>query len=318
MNQNLISLHEQAVKLAHQFSTLQGELLDVLQKIEDCDGYLEFGSTSLHRYAADILGLTDDIAYTLTRLARKSKEVPLLKEKIQSREIPISNARTIVSILTPQNQDEWLGKAATLSKRELEKEVYAQFPKEEVKERIKPVNATRLELRMGISEDLESKLRRIQDLLSQKNKKAVSLEEAVDALADEFLERHDPIQKAERAQKRIEKMQSTTPIETKNNSESPKKIDSSSPIIEKIMSTLVPVPENVTNYSRTPIPAFLKHQVVLRDQTQCVHRDSLTQKRCFRRRWLDIHHIVPVSRGGKNELGNLVTLCSAHHRMKHR
>ena len=292
MNQNLVSLHEQAIKLAQKFSTLQGELLDVLQKIEDCEGYLEFCSTSLHRYAADVLGLTDDIAYTLTRLARKSKEVPLLKEKIQSREIPISHARTIVSILTPENQDEWLGKAATLSKRELEKEVYAQFPKEETKERIKVINATRLELRMGISEKLETKLRRIQDLLSQKNKKAVSLEETVDALADEFLERHDPIQKAERAQQRKE-----------------------TPVSKQI---LVPVPENVTNYSRTPIPAHLKHQVVLRDQTQCTHRDSSTQKRCFRRRWLDIHHIVPVSHGGKNELSNLTTLCSAHHRMQHR
>lgn len=31
----------------------------------------------------------------------------------------------------------------------------------------------------------------------------------------------------------------------------------------------------------------------------------------------DVHHIVPVSQGGKNEESNLITLCPNHHRMVH-
>ncbi len=173
------------------------------------------------------------------------------------------------------------------------------------------MNATRLELRIGISEELETKLRRIQDLLAQKNKKSVSLEEAINSLSNEFLERNDPIQKAERSIERKEKKAQAT------QSESTASSSKSTQTLNQISQSLVPVPKLSTKSMRVPIPAALKHQVVLRDQVQCTHRDPMTQKRCFHRKWLDTHHIIPVSQGGTNELSNLITLCSTHHRIQH-
>lgn len=32
----------------------------------------------------------------------------------------------------------------------------------------------------------------------------------------------------------------------------------------------------------------------------------------------DVHHILPISEGGKNEESNLISLCPNHHRMAHR
>ncbi|MGZ3709718.1 MAG: HNH endonuclease [Bdellovibrionota bacterium] len=58
------------------------------------------------------------------------------------------------------------------------------------------------------------------------------------------------------------------------------------------------------------------HAVNLRDEVQCTQVSS-DGKRCANRRWLEIHHLKPVSEGGKNEAGNLTTLCSAHHRVEH-
>jgi hypothetical protein len=38
---------------------------------------------------------------------------------------------------------------------------------------------------------------------------------------------------------------------------------------------------------------------------------------CRNRLWLDLHHIRPRSQGGDHRAGNLVCLCSAHHRLIH-
>lgn len=38
---------------------------------------------------------------------------------------------------------------------------------------------------------------------------------------------------------------------------------------------------------------------------------------CERRRYVDVHHVVFVSQGGRTRLNNLTTLCRAHHRLVH-
>ena len=58
---------------------------------------------------------------------------------------------------------------------------------------------------------------------------------------------------------------------------------------------------------RIPLPAKLKQAVQLRNQGQCTF-EHYHFGRCQSRRWLEIHHKVPVSRGGENTLSNLQTL----------
>ncbi len=77
-------------------SSLRSIEHDILQQMEELKAHREFGFTSLYDYARKKLKLSEDIATTLIRLVRKSKEVPLLKEKIQSREIQISNAKVLL------------------------------------------------------------------------------------------------------------------------------------------------------------------------------------------------------------------------------
>jgi hypothetical protein len=36
---------------------------------------------------------------------------------------------------------------------------------------------------------------------------------------------------------------------------------------------------------------------------------------CGRRRGLEVHHLVPRSRGGSDEIANLAAVCPAHHRL---
>src|SRR5262249_28624422 len=64
------------------------------------------------------------------------------------------------------------------------------------------------------------------------------------------------------------------------------------------------------------LSAALLRQVQLRDKGRCRHVNK-KGNRCESERWLEVHHILPVSKGGRNQLDNLITLCSTHHKLQH-
>ena len=59
------------------------------------------------------------------------------------------------------------------------------------------------------------------------------------------------------------------------------------------------------------VPRWLRDEVLERDGYMC------TFPGCEHKRFVDIHHIVHWSRGGPTDLGNLITLCSSHHKLVH-
>ena len=134
-----------------------------------------------------------------------------------------------------------------------------------------------------------------QALLSSKTRKAATLEVTLQAMTELFLEAKDPVRKARRT--------------LAKKSEPAPQVETVEPIIPQ--NSEVKRPKNVR-----AIPAAIKNRVHLRDQGQCTQND-LNGLRCKERRWLDIHHLIPVSKGGASTLENLVTVCKAHHKMIH-
>ena len=226
------TLHERAVALVKTYLRTETELISVLQEIDRLKGFRELGFKSLFDYVRS-LGLSESVAYNLITISRKSVQVPALKEMIQDQEISLSNAKVIVSILTPENQDKWLQAAANLPKRELEKIVAKEFPEKSVKETARYVAEERVELKLGISEALLQKLKRIQDLESKKA--AASLEETLEAMADLYLQKNDPLEKAKRSK---------------------------------------PLAPARVNKNPRAVSAHLHHAVQKRDQSQCTHHEQ--------------------------------------------
>jgi hypothetical protein len=268
----------------------------VLQEIDDCRGYREIGFKSLFEYATSALGLSESVSYNLITIARKSKEVPKLHEMIRKQEITLSNARAIASVLTTENQDKWLSTAAVSSKRQLEKEIAKEFPQVQVREQTRYVSDQRIELKLGISEKLHEKLKRVQDLVSTQSGKAANLEETLEAALVLFIEKKDPLEKANRAQARMEKAQK--------------------PVPEQAPERSGPLSSLSTSHNQRFIPASLVHAIRRRDQGQCTYR-SLQGVRCSQKRWLEIHHILPLALGGQNQLENLRLICRGHHQVLH-
>lgn len=62
--------------------------------------------------------------------------------------------------------------------------------------------------------------------------------------------------------------------------------------------------------SRT-VPGWLRRLVYERDGGQC------QDPGCTNTHWLQVHHIIPWSRGGPTDLDNLILLCGIHHRRVH-
>jgi hypothetical protein len=346
-------LHQRALRAAREFKSAEAELIAVIRQIDEAKLFRERGHSSLFQYVVSELGLSESTTYSFISVARKSREIPELAQRIEEKSISVSQARKIVPVLTRETSSEWLLKASQLSQRQLEKAVASMRPETKTPERASYVSATRVRLELGLSETEMLRLRRVQDVLSQNRRRAVSLEETLSTLTQEYLSRHDPTEKAKRHQvrkggleyaeaelKAVSRSEGPKPPTQSNGSNGIEHGPSSITNPREFIPHSLSKPESIqvhqatrssfietenkifsnekkSTLKRTPIPNMIKHQVHLRDQGQCTHRNSNDQ-RCNQRRWLEIHHIHPVSQGGTHTLENLATLCSNHHRFIHR
>ena len=307
-------IHSRAVAASQGFRNAEAELIEALQAVDQHRVYMQKGYSSLFQYTVNGLGLSESVTYNLITVSRKAREVPELKNAIQSGIITLSNARKIVPVLNELNQKEWLEKASTLSNRQLDKEVARVRPMEAVREVATYVSESRVQLKLGIAETEMIKLRRAQDLLSQARRKSVSLEELITVLTGEYLQRHDPVQKAKRHIVKNGMKNGSIEDQTIDQNKTADKTDDGKYALN-IFSANAHKP--VTLQVRTPIPVKILHMVNLRDGRKCTHLNP-DGIRCNQARFIEIHHLTPVSSGGLNTVKNLITLCSTHHQYIHR
>jgi 5-methylcytosine-specific restriction endonuclease McrA len=109
-----------------------------------------------------------------------------------------------------------------------------------------------------------------------------------------FVERKDPVKRAERAEARRAKKQKV-----------------GAPLLSQDDFSDIEI-----TYGRENMIAAQINAALARDKGCCTHIGS-DGKRCGQDRWVDVHHIVSIADGGSNHPSNLTTLCSFHHDMVH-
>lgn len=67
----------------------------------------------------------------------------------------------------------------------------------------------------------------------------------------------------------------------------------------------------ITGVKRRIIPAYARHEIFKRDNYRCLECGVTNEQR-----ELQIDHIIPISRGGSDELSNLQTLCTVCNLLK--
>lgn len=297
-----LEIHNEAMTIAHDLKSQYVKLFEILLVVESRRLYYEFDVPSLFIYCVELLGLSRATAQDFICVVRKSLEVPELANALRDGKITISKARKICSVLTPASAKQWIDLAIHCSCREVERTVAMTNPREAAHESMKYVTGDVLEFKLGVSEEWSELLKRTKDLLSQKERRAVSSEDALYFLMSEYCRKNDPVEKAKRTAKRAEKETCDKPTAGSND-----------------VATLRPSrrskPENSNARTRYR-PAKIEHEVDLRDGGQCTFVDS-SGTRCESRRWLEKHHIAGFAGGGDHSLENLVTHCSSHHAIVH-
>ena len=335
------ALHQKAKLIANRYKQCEQELVAIISQVDSNKSFYKLGYSSLFSYMTQALGLTESVACNISAVVRKAYQVPKLQEKVLSGEISLSKARKLTPVITKENQDQWLKVAETKTQKQIEREVALAHPKAaiiekmnyvssylEIKEKVEiKQNIPRLKLELGVSEKLMLKLRRCQDLESGRQKKNMSLEECLEVLAQYYLEKKDPVKKAQRQKARgrlgssVLDVENNAPASVSGRAVGKATKKHRSPITTDSKTKKKPVSpitvgDGAKKRNRRLIPAKIKHQVQLRDKGCCSYRDH-NDKRCRSQRYLETHHKVPVAQGGKNTLDNLQLLCSGHHKMIH-
>jgi hypothetical protein len=259
------TLHKKAIEIARVFHTAESDLIDILQHIDEKKVFVRLGFSSLFDYATRALKLSEAHASNFITVARKSKTIPELKHAIRSGVLTVSKARKITPVLTTDNSTHWIELAKTLSKPKLEKEVARLKPQTLTPERARYVTESRLELKLGVSEDLMKKLKRAQDLVSQKTRTSATFEDTLSELLNVYLQKQDPVEKAKRSLIKRSSADASASVPGTHETNS---------------SVFIP--------GARYIHAAIKHAVNLRDQGQCAHVDE-NGNRCQARRWIEIH-----------------------------
>ena len=302
------SVHEVAIQLAKQHQSVEAELIVVLQKVERLKIHRLLGLQSLFQYATEVLKLDDAIAYALISVSRKSLSVPELKSAIEHKMVSVFKANRIVSILNNENAKELIEFASGHSKRDIEREVARRDPKANTPDKITVMSPEWSALKASVSTETLKLLERVESLLAQKGSNT-AWDDVLKESANAYLDKHDPVRKAERAQKRKTLCPGRVNLVGSSNGNQEQRTN------ERETST-GQTNRITARFKRISLTAEQKNAVFLRDKGRCTHVGKGGQ-RCNQDRWVDVHHIVRVKDGGTNEPGNLTTLCWSHHDLVH-
>jgi hypothetical protein len=116
-------LRDGAVATARLIDRSRYDLGRALNHIRD-HGAAPFGYSSALEFARAELGLSRRDAYHLMRLERVTRNLPAIRAAYARAEVTYSNARAVVQVATPEDEDHWLEVARTRTYREVVKLVW--------------------------------------------------------------------------------------------------------------------------------------------------------------------------------------------------
>ncbi len=291
------------------------EILRHLAEIEKRKLYLKIGYPSLYEYCIDELGYSGGAAFRRISAMRLIKDVPEAADKILEGQVNVSSLSQLQRFI--RKEEKFTGvKMQASEKRDLlslvqnksQQDVEREFARISPHiitstEKLRAITDSLTEVKIVVHNDLLDKLEKIRHLTSHKNPNP-SFVELLQILVDMALKKLDPTEKnlEKNTKKNIEK----TSAKTKPENTAKARLRSQTP------NYLPPFRRRETRY----ISSVLKQEVWMRSGGNCSYVDSGSGRRCCSKHFLQVDHVIPISRGGKTELKNLQLLCASHNQLK--
>ena len=203
-------------KLVRIYSGAERSIIEELIEVEDCKLHKALGFNSLYKFATKELKLTDPTALMLIGVSRAAKTFPDLRCALAEQKISPPKASRIIAHLTPENAREVVNYAIEHTFREVDHEMARRNPDLSVHDSAKPISEDTMLIKSKLSKSAYAKLERVQSLEAQKGKDYAS-GAAIEAALDEYLYRHDPIEKAKRSKLCADRVENGRPSEMKRN-----------------------------------------------------------------------------------------------------
>jgi 5-methylcytosine-specific restriction endonuclease McrA len=171
-----------------------------------------------------------------------------------------------------------------------------------------PPTEERVVLTFSVEKERMKKIDRARALLARKGGKLPSLEELMDAFVEDYLGRHDPVEREARREKRAARKVSSEVQKT--------------PACDATLSPARVLPDSTDTQVRPVcrvrsrhIPKQVADKVFARDGLSCTYRGP-DGTRCSSIVGLELDHEHPFAAGGAHDETNLKVLCSAHNRLR--
>jgi 5-methylcytosine-specific restriction endonuclease McrA len=288
--------------------------------------YRDLGFSSMRQYAITALGFSSSRAADFIRLAARLDELPRVRDSVARGQLGYTKAREIIKVASPGTEQRWLEEAEQSSRRELEQKV--RKTRERAKQRrsakvdqaelvpaatVEPSLADAAPTSVSIRMTAEQRAR--YDALWQTLGRAPNAEDLLEALAV-LAGTKTSASESNQASSIDVPPRGETPTIQVHVHECPecgatttngRPLDRADRERLRCDAAIARPGERNT----TIIPPRVRREVLARDRHRC------RAPGCDHTMFLDLHHVVPRAQGGTNDPANLITLCSACHRLWH-
>lgn len=202
-------LHDGTLALRASERELCVELLLHLVENEERKLYLRLGYPTLFAYCVDALGYSEGAAWRRVSAARAMQAFPTLETAIRDGDISLCVAAEAARVLTPENHVSLLARLRKRTVQEARAILAPWLPRQTVPDRLQPLGGegeTRYRVEFEADAELHDMLQRVRELLSNKYPQGVGLACAIKEMANDYLQKHDPLIRTQRRARKIASM----------------------------------------------------------------------------------------------------------------